>query len=177
MRKHSRALAAAALVLALAAAAVVFVLVRRDPEPVERITNAVPSLADLQVTQLTTSGNAERAAISPDGRYVAYVQHDGDNYSLWIRQATTTSNVQIVPPVPGVTLLGATFTPDGTSVDFVRQAADARAATADVWRVPFLGGTPKLFIANVASPISWSPNGQRIAFLRTRNHARPSRPS
>ena len=153
--------------LALAAAAVVFVLVRRDPEPSSESSNAVASLADLQVTQLTTSGNAERAAISPDGRYIAYVQHDGDNYSLWIRQATTTSNVQIVPPVPGMMLLGATFTPDGTSVDFVRQAADARAATADVWRVPFLGGTPKLFIPNVASPISWSPNGQRIAFLRT----------
>ena len=167
VRKHSRALATAAIVLVLAAAAVVFVLFRRDPEPSSESSNAVPSLADLQVTQLTTSGNAERPAISPDGRYVAYVQHDGDDYSLWIRQATTTSNVQIVPPERGMMLHGATFTPDGTSVDFVRQAVDARSATADVWRVPFLGGTPKLFVANVASPISWSPDGQRIAFLRT----------
>jgi hypothetical protein len=109
VRKHSRALAAAAIVLALAAAAVVFVLVRRDPEPSSESSDAVPSLADLQVTQLTTSGNAERAAISPDGRYVAYVQHDGDDYSLWIRQATTTSNLEIVPPVPGMMLLGVTF--------------------------------------------------------------------
>jgi serine/threonine protein kinase/Tol biopolymer transport system component len=167
VRKHSRALAAAAIVLALAAAAVVFVLDRRNPEPSSESSKAVSSLADLQVTQLTTSGNAERAAISPDGRYVAYVQHDGDGDSLWIRQATTTSNVQIVRPEPGMALFGATFTPDGTSVDFVRQAADARSAPADVWRVPFLGGTPKLFVANVASPISWSPDGQRIAFLRT----------
>jgi Tol biopolymer transport system component len=33
--------------------------------------------------------------------------------------------------------------------------------------VPFLGGTPRLLIANVASPISWAPDGTRIAFLRT----------
>jgi len=34
--------------------------------------------------------------------------------------------------------------------------------------VPFLGGTPRLLVGNVASPISWAPDGQRIAFLRTR---------
>ena len=69
----------------------------RDAQPASSEQSAtVPSLADLQVTQLTTSGNAERPAISPDGRYVAYVQRDGDDYSLWIRQTTTTSNVQIV---------------------------------------------------------------------------------
>ena len=38
----------------------------------------------------------------------------------------------------------------------------------EIWRVPFLGGTPRLLIANVASPIAWAPDGQRIAFLRTR---------
>ncbi len=34
--------------------------------------------------------------------------------------------------------------------------------------MPFLGGTPRFFLANVASPISWAPDSQRIAFLRTR---------
>jgi Tol biopolymer transport system component len=120
--------------------------------------------ADLQVTQLTTSGNAERPTISPDGRYVVYVQRDGDDSSLWIRQTATTNNVRIVPPERGVALFGATFTFDGTSVDFVRQAS---GGPWEVWRVPFLGGTPRLLIANVASPISWAPDGTRIAFLRT----------
>ena len=100
-----------------------------------RATGVEPStspFADLQVTQLTTSGNAERPAISPDGRYVAYVQRDGDDHSLWIRQTATTNNVRIVPPERGVTLFGATFTPDGTSVDFVRQAS--RRAVGDLAR-------------------------------------------
>ena len=73
--------------------------------------------------------------------------------------------MQIVAPEPGVTLWGATFTPDATSIDFVRQPV---GAPADVWRVPFLGGTPRLLIRDATSGIGWAPDGQRMAFLRTR---------
>jgi serine/threonine protein kinase len=160
VKRHSRAFAVAATMLLLVAAAALYVLLRSDTQP----ASSQQAFADLQVTQLTTSGNAERPAISPDGRYVAYVQRDGDDQSLWIRQTATTNNVRIVPPERGVALFGATFTFDGTSVDFVRQA---NGAPWEIWRVPFLGGTPRLLIANVASPISWAPDGKRIAFLRT----------
>ena len=118
-RKHSRVLTAVVGAIAIAAALAVFL--GRDRSPASNEPPATPPPADLAITQLTTSGNAGRPAISPDGRYVAYVQRDGDASSLWIRQTDTTSNVQIVPPEPGATLVGATFTPDATSVDFVRQ--------------------------------------------------------
>jgi serine/threonine protein kinase len=145
---------------------VLWLILRRAVPPTSsQPDSATPNLANLQVAQLTTSGTAERPAISSDGRYVAYVQHEGDAYSLWLRQTTATSNLQIVAPQPGVALFGATFTPDGTSIDFVRQA---NAARAEIWRVPFLGGTSKLLVANVSSPISWAPDGRRMTFLRTR---------
>ena len=63
--------------------------------------------------QLTTSGNAERPAISPDGKFVAYIQRDGNATSLWVRQTESGSHVQVVPAQPGVTLLAVTVTPDG----------------------------------------------------------------
>ena len=73
--------------------------------------------------------------------------------------------MQIVASERGVALFGAAFTPDATSVDFVRQPA---GAPAEIWRVPFLGGTPRPLIRNVASALAWAPDGQRIAFLRSR---------
>ena len=113
VRRHRRALAAAAMVLALViAGAAYFVTTRRPPTP---IADSPASLQDLQVVQLTTSGNAERPAISPDGKFVAYIQRDGNATSLWVRQTESGSNVQVVPAQPGVTLLAATVTPDGAS--------------------------------------------------------------
>jgi hypothetical protein len=51
------------------------------------------------------------AAISPDGKYVAHVKSDAGQQSLWLRQVTTTSDTQIVPPSPqkysGITFAGA----------------------------------------------------------------------
>jgi Tol biopolymer transport system component len=166
VRTHLGTLAVAAVALILGASALTL-WTRRDaatPAAPTASSTAKP-LADFQVTQLTTSGTAMRPTISPDGRYVAYVQYDGDSYGLWVRQTTSASNVQIVPPQPGVALLGATFTPDGTSIDFVRQAT---GAPPEVWRVAFIGGAARPFVADVSSPISWAPDGRRIAYLRTR---------
>jgi eukaryotic-like serine/threonine-protein kinase len=122
------------------------------------------SLQNAEIIQLTTSGNASLPAISPDGRYVAYVQRDGDQESLWIRQTTTPSNVRIVPSRPGVRIGGATVTPDGSYVDFLTLESSPRVAFT-LWRVPFLGGTARRLLDNVFTPVAWSPDGRQMAFV------------
>jgi serine/threonine protein kinase len=54
--------------------------------------------AALKITRLTFTGKATEAAISPDGKYVAYVQAEGGEQSLWLSQVAVSSHNQIVPP-------------------------------------------------------------------------------
>ena len=164
VKRHRGATAVAALLLALAVAG--GVLLRRAPTAPQAADSAA-SLRDFEITQLTTSGNAVTPAISPDGKYVAYVQQEGDSSSLWIRQVATSSNVRVVPPEAGVPLVSPTVTPDGSFLDYIRfRGKQQTTFLPDLWRVPFLGGTPKRLVENVASPIGWSPDGRQMAFIR-----------
>jgi serine/threonine protein kinase/Tol biopolymer transport system component len=158
VRRH-RGLVATAIVVGLALAAALYVGTRwRSLQP-------IPSpIEDLQITQLTSTGTAVDPAISPDGKYVAYIQHEGNAYSLWMRQIDTASQVQIVPPEQGTNILGATVTPDGGFVEF--WLGSPTVVHEELWRVPFLGGTPKKLLDSYVSAAGWSPDGQHIAFLR-----------
>jgi len=165
IKRHRAGLGVAALivVMAIAGGLYAWTLGGSQPGSAAALATTAPSIQDLQITPLTISGNADRPAITPDGKYVAYIQHDGNDDSLWIRQTTTPSNVQLVPAEPGVALLGATVTPDGVYVDFVRSQ---RSLTVELWRVPFLGGTPKRIVDNIGSLVGWSPDGLQMAFVR-----------
>ena len=82
-----------------------------------------------------------------------------------MRQITTGSNLPIVAPVPKQRIWGTTVSPDGDFIDFVR----GEPGSLHIWRVPFIGGTPKIVINDVSSPVGWSPDGRQLAFLRTAN--------
>ena len=128
----------------------------------EATTPAPGSPADLELVPLTQTGTAEQPAISADGRFLSYVEKNGSDYSLWIRQTGSANNMQIVPAEPGSEIFGVTVSHDGASVDFVRGVVPDQA----LWRVPFLGGMPKKIVEGIWSPIGWSPDGRQMAFLR-----------
>jgi hypothetical protein len=68
-----------------------------------------------EISRLTTNGKVTIAAISPDGRYVAYVTAEDvlrGRQTLWVRQVGTGSDVQIIPPAD-VRYGGLIFSPDG----------------------------------------------------------------
>ena len=122
------------------------------------------STTEMKVTQLTSDGRVNSAAISPDGKYVAHILDTGGAYSLWMRQVATGSNVEIVAAAKG-TIRGVAFSPDGNYVYFSRQ----QSGTGAPWtlsRVAVLGGIPEKLVVDVDSPVSFSPDGQEFAFVR-----------
>src|SRR5206468_89143 len=58
--------------------------------------SAPPSLDALQVKQLTSSGNAIRPTISPDAKYIVYLEREADGTSsVWVRQTDATNGIKI----------------------------------------------------------------------------------
>jgi eukaryotic-like serine/threonine-protein kinase len=161
VKRHPGLIIAAALSIAVIAGAIYLAGGRETPltrAPVESDAAA----RTFEITQLTASGTATMPAISPDGKYVVYVQDSGENRGLWIRQVETTSNVNILPGVTGF-VFGPVVRPDGNFVDYL--SGDMRTGPA-LWRIPFLGGAPKRLAQDVWSPIGWSQDGRQMAFVR-----------
>ena len=119
--------------------------------------------SNVRFTQLTTTGKATVATISPDAKYVVHVVSDGVQSSLWVRQTATASDVQIVPPSE-TRYVGVTFSNDGNYVYYV--VYEKNAAIGFVYQIPVLGGTPRKVIEDVDTPITFSPDGKRFAWIR-----------
>src|SRR6202167_3640512 len=157
-REHKFGLAAVVVVALVLLAAggfgVYSLLSRSGPTPFQNFT----------ITQITNTGKAQQAAISPDGKYVLNVQNDNGRQSLWLRNVPTGSDTQILPPAAAVYRSPA-FSPDGNYIYF-RQAGISTQSEWDLYRTPVLGGTPQLITRDVDSEIAFSPDGRRIAYAR-----------
>jgi serine/threonine protein kinase len=124
----------------------------------KRIANTYSPQLDLQnmkMVRLTDNGKVGAVAISPDGRYVAYSLRNPEQ-SLWVQQVAPESKIQVVPAAAGA-ITGASFSPDGNYLYFVRDYSG--------YVVPALGGTPRLIIENSFGGIGVSPDGMRLAYL------------
>jgi TolB protein len=117
----------------------------------------------MKITRLTNTGRATRAAISPDGKYVAYVKDEAGQQSLWLILVATTSEERIVSPAE-VDYRGLTFSHDSNFIYYVR--ADQDNPTGVLYLKPVLGGEARKLFVNIGSPITLSPDGKRLAFVR-----------
>jgi serine/threonine protein kinase len=114
----------------------------------------------------TGAGEAVDVWLSPDGRYIAYNHREGELRSLWVKQVSTGSAIQVAPPLPQA-ICAVFFSRDGESIYFSRYSPLNRC---DLYVVPSLGGTPRLIMTHVGSA-SLSTDGSRIAVFR-RDQAR-----
>jgi serine/threonine protein kinase/Tol biopolymer transport system component len=127
---------------------------------------AHPAFDSVQVSRLTEEGKAFSPEISPDGKYVAFVNYDSGLYALMVRQVGTDSGIQIVPRT-SARIPQPTFSPDGNYIYYTL----VENGVGTVYQIPTLGvsvngGAPKKIITDVDTKISFSPDAKQFVFAR-----------
>jgi serine/threonine protein kinase len=147
---------AAALVLV---AIVVWLYLRRS----NSATGPSGSSPSLEIRALTDNGKIFRAAISSDGRYIAYVQSLADKFDLHLLQVATGRDIQLLPESTAP-IVNLQFSPDGNFIYLLRPLQDSDAL--GVFRIATLGGpaAPVVTDASMRS-VTVSPDGNQIAYI------------
>ena len=121
-----------------------------------------------QFQTLTDFGTEQAAAVSRDGRFVAFVSDRNGRMDVWVTQIGTGQFYDLTQGRvrelvnPSVRTLG--FSPDGSLVTFWARGAGA-AGTADIsmWAIPTLGGQPRPYLEGVAE-FDWSHDGSQLVY-------------
>jgi Tol biopolymer transport system component/tRNA A-37 threonylcarbamoyl transferase component Bud32 len=121
----------------------------------------VNPLEKAHFTRVTDFESVE-AAISPDGRFVAFVSdHDGP-FDVWLTQVGTGRLTNLtqgkVGPLPGP-LRSIGFSGDGSEIWLGGGDVGMRLRL-----IPLTGGTPRNFLGEEAANVAWSPDGERIVY-------------
>jgi len=142
----------------IAAALLIGITVREVVRPA-----AVPvnPLERAHFTRLTDFESVD-AAISPDGRFVAFVSdHDGP-FDVWLTQVGSGRLLNLTQgkagPLPGP-LRNVGFSGDGSEIWIGGGDVGLRLRM-----LPLTGGTPRNFLGEKTANLAWSPDGERIVY-------------
>ncbi len=126
-----------------------------------RAPPAATPVPALSFRQLTFSGDVQDAAISPDGKFLAYVKLGSQGSSLHLLSVANGSDVQIMPPGTA-TYEFPSFSRDSNSIAFL----EITGAGSQLMTLPVLGGTARAIAPLACSGAGFSPDGSRIAFIQ-----------
>jgi Tol biopolymer transport system component/DNA-binding winged helix-turn-helix (wHTH) protein len=156
-RSRAQLWTAALVTLAIVGAVTLWWSYRKPATP-------IPQNDGMQISRVTNSGNVGDVSISPDARYLVYVQRETGGIGLWTREVGTRSDIQILAAQPGY-FQGITFSPDGRYLFFARRRPEGHPA-ADLYTMPVLGGTPRILLKDVDTPANFSRDGKQFMFIR-----------
>jgi serine/threonine protein kinase len=115
----------------------------------------------VEQVRLGIGGNVIEAALSPDGKHVAYVNDENGKQSIWLRQITTGTDLQVVSPA-STKYKGISFFPNGDYLLYLKTDGNS----ANLYQVSTFGGASRKLLDHVDTPVSFSPTGTQFTFVR-----------
>ena len=134
--------------------------------------DTVPTLSPA-VRIVSTRANEFGPALSPDGKWVAYLSDARGPTDVWVKfiaggdaanlTATTDLVVQSADFIGGLDI-----SPDGTQIAFSATRVGEPQTAQTTWVIPApLGGTPRPVLVGGSQGMRWSRDGTRIAYILT----------
>jgi len=146
-----------ALVAMVVAGLGLWVLARR-PRTVQN------PLSTAQFVRLTDFEGAEtNPAISPDGKFIAFISDRSGTFDVWLIQANGSSLANLTQGRLGDArgpLRAIGFSGDGSEV----WSGGTENRRLILW--PLMGGAPHNFLGEHAAEVAWSPDGTRLVYHR-----------
>lgn len=118
------------------------------------------AVQSMKMSRATHTGRVVSAAVSPDGQTMAYVERDGELHSLWLQRAGTNHPLQLLPAAK-VIYKHPVFTHDGNTLYYSKCQPGCK-----LHRMPVLGGVETALPMRADSPVTFSPDGSRMAYMR-----------
>jgi eukaryotic-like serine/threonine-protein kinase len=156
VRRRSMIPAVVSTAVLVTVVSVVALALKRQPSPAP--------FEQMAITRAVASGRSTVAAVSPDGKYLAYSVDEYGQQGLWIRQTASGTDIQVVP-LADVHFVGAAFSPDSNYLYYV--SADNDTDRGAVYQIPVIGGTPRMLMDDLHARVAVSPDGREIIYVRT----------
>ena len=136
-----------------------------------RTGDAAPAF-DCVSRLVSTPAHEFGAAISPDGKWVAYLSNARGPTDVWVKfvDGGATANLTAAAGLEVQSqdyIGGLDISPDGTLIAFAGGPLGITAPQMSSWVIPApLGGVPRRLLRASEQALRWSPDGSRIAYLR-----------
>jgi serine/threonine protein kinase len=119
-------------------------------------------LSNAQFKRLTDFEGAEtNPAISPDGKFVAFISNRSGTFDVWLIQSNGSSLANLTQGRIGdarAPLRAVGFSGNGSEV----WSAGTEGRKLMLW--PLMGGAPHNFLDEAAAEVAWSPDGTRLVY-------------